>query len=123
MIIRRFSEHIGKQNWFAVGLDLIVVVVGIYIGLQADAFMSAKQDRDLEIEYLERLLTDMDESIVAQKSNLKAFDDGTSAIDYAANITSWILGWSKYHGAVLMNHHKDTIEFRDLLNEKLSKLR
>jgi hypothetical protein len=34
MIFRRISEHIGKQSWSAVGLDLIVVVVGIYLGLQ-----------------------------------------------------------------------------------------
>jgi len=251
MIFRRFSENIRKQNWFALGLDLIVVVVGIYIGLQADAWRSAKQDRDLEVEYFERLVSDMEESIVAQRDNIQTFDNGTAAIDYiaelqksgtfdgfdeerlilglnsvgwvappvtnmitirelqltgnislirdvsirmaigqfershavatfsasqnlgfmaasspevmtwsfmapnvpgehksvteseddsygyihqydmkrmlknpdAANITSWISGWSKYHGAVLMQHHKDTIAFRDMLNEKLSKLR
>jgi hypothetical protein len=38
----------------------------------------------------------------------------------AANITSWISGWSKYHGAVLMQHHEDTIAFRDLLRGKLA---
>jgi hypothetical protein len=251
MVFRRISEHIGKQSWSAVGLDLIVVIVGIYLGLQADAWMSTRQDRDLEVEYLERLVSDMDESIVAQRSNLETFDEGTAAIDYiaalqksgsfegvdeerlilglnsigwvappvtnmitirelqstgnislirdvsvrkaigqfersyataafsasqnlsfmaassfevmkwsfmkpkvlgvhksvteaednsygyiheydaermlknpdAANITSWISGWSKYHGAVLMHHHKDTIMFRDLLNEKLANLR
>lgn len=251
MIFRRISEHIRKQNWFAVGLDLTVVVVGIYIGLQADAWMSGKQDRNLEVEYLERLLSDMEESIAAQRSDIKTFDDGTASIDYlaevqksgtsegfdearlilglnnigwvappatnmvtirelqstgnislirdlsvrtaigqfdrsyskvefsaaqnismmavgasevmtwsymapnvpgihrsvtesedssygythqydidrilknpdAANITSWISGWSKYHGAVLMEHHEDTIAFRDLLVDKLSSLR
>jgi hypothetical protein len=38
----------------------------------------------------------------------------------AAKITSWISGWSKYHGAVLMQHHKNTIAFRDLLLAKLA---
>ena len=251
MIFRRVSEHIRKQNWFAAGLDLTVVVVGIYIGLQADAWMSAKQDRDLEVEYLERLLSDMEGSIAAQRSDIKIFDDGTASIDYvaeiqksgtsegldeermilglnnigwvappatnmvtirelqstgnislirdlsvrmaigqfdrsysivefsalqnlsmmaagapevmtwsfmapnmpgihksvteseddsygythqydidrilknpdAANITSWMSAWSKYHGAVLMQHHEDTVAFRDLLVEKLSSLR
>lgn len=36
-----------------------------------------------------------------------------------AKITSWISGWSKYHGSVLMQHHEDTIVFRDLLQAKL----
>jgi len=66
MILRRFTEHVRGQNWFAVALDLTVVVVDIYIGLQANAFMSAKQDRIHEREYLERLVTDMEESIVNQ---------------------------------------------------------
>ena len=251
MILRRITEHVRSQNWFAVGLDLIVVVVGIYIGLQADAWMSSKQDRKLEVEYLERLVSDMEESIVAQQNNIQTFDDSTASIDYiaqlirsgtfdgrdedrliqglnsvgwvappatnmitvrelqstgnislirdvtvrmaigqfersyanaefsasqnlgfmavsapevmtwsfmapkvpgehrsvteaednsfgyvhqydiermlknpdAANITSWISGWSKYHGAVLMQHHEDTIAFRDLLNGKLADLR
>ena len=86
MIFRRVSEHIRKQSWFAAGLDLTVVVVGIYIGLQADAWMSAKQDRDLEVEYLERLLSDMEESITAQRSDIETFDDGTASIDYIAEI-------------------------------------
>jgi hypothetical protein len=37
MILRRFTEHVKQQNWFPVWLDLVVVVAGIYIGLQADA--------------------------------------------------------------------------------------
>jgi len=38
----------------------------------------------------------------------------------AARITSWVSGWSKYHGAVLMLHHENTIAFRDLLKAKLT---
>jgi hypothetical protein len=34
MILRRFMKHVSDQNWFAVGLDVIVVVVGIFLGMQ-----------------------------------------------------------------------------------------
>ena len=241
MILRRFTEHVKQQNWFAVWLDLVVVVAGIYIGLQADAWMSAQKDREIEREYLERLLADMDESIEAQRNDQRIFDASLAATDYVAeiqragtfddvdrasttvsssppvtnmitirelqstgnislirdvsvrtaigrfqrsydaaafsaehalgfmfaaapefmewsyleprtpgehhsvteaedpsfgyvqrhdakrmlknpvgaNITSWVSGWGKYHGAVLVQHHDATIEFRDLLKEKL----
>jgi hypothetical protein len=36
-----------------------------------------------------------------------------------ANITSWVSGWDKYYAAVLVQHQRDTIEFRDLLRERL----
>lgn len=85
MILRRFTEHVKAQNWFAVFLDLLVVVVGIYIGLQADAWMSAQRDREVEQEYLQRLLVDMESSVQAQRVALESFDESIDAIDYLAN--------------------------------------
>jgi hypothetical protein len=34
MILRRFKQHIQVQNWFAVGLDVLVVITGIFLGMQ-----------------------------------------------------------------------------------------
>ena len=34
MILRRFTKHIAEQNWFAVGLDVLVVITGIFLGMQ-----------------------------------------------------------------------------------------
>jgi hypothetical protein len=28
MILRRVTEHVRDQNWFAVGIDFVIVVVG-----------------------------------------------------------------------------------------------
>ena len=86
MLLRRFTAHVKAQNWFAVGLDLIVVVVGIYIGLQADAWMSARQDRALEKEYLQRLLADVQESLEEQRVSLDVFDESIVAIDYLSQV-------------------------------------
>ncbi|TNE67588.1 MAG: hypothetical protein EP335_01415 [Alphaproteobacteria bacterium] len=33
MILQRFMKHIKDQNWFAVGVDVIVVVVGVFLGV------------------------------------------------------------------------------------------
>ena len=85
MILRRFTEHIRTQNWFAVILDFAVVVVGIYIGLQAEAWRVGIVERDLERQYLERLLADMDESIIALQETIDTFDQSNIAIDYIAS--------------------------------------
>jgi hypothetical protein len=34
MILRRFMKHVTEQNWLAVGLDRLVVTVGIFLGMQ-----------------------------------------------------------------------------------------
>ncbi len=247
MLFRRISAHLKRQDWFAVGLDLLIVVVGIYIGLQVNAWNASRQDRVVEREYLERLLFDMEESLEAQLVSKGQFDASIVATDYiakiqhkgtfdnvdesrlifglnsvgwvippvtnmgtirelqstgnialiqdvsvrtaigqfersfakvefsalqtvelmsaaapefmawsylqpkiegehdsvteaeddsygyvhrydserilknpdAANITSWVSGWGAYHASVMAEHHEDTIEFRDLLRERL----
>jgi len=34
MIPRRIRENVNAQNWFAVGLDFLIVVVGILLAFQ-----------------------------------------------------------------------------------------
>jgi hypothetical protein len=34
MLLRSISKHVTSQNWFAVALDLVIVVAGVFIGLQ-----------------------------------------------------------------------------------------
>ena len=34
MILRRVIEHVKAQNWFAVALDFVIVVLGVFIGIQ-----------------------------------------------------------------------------------------
>ena len=52
---------------------MVNVLLDIYLALQADAWMLAKKDRVLEAEYLERLLADLEDSIVAQAKQLESF--------------------------------------------------
>jgi hypothetical protein len=34
MLLRRITEHVKAQNWTAVALDFVIVVVGVFIGIQ-----------------------------------------------------------------------------------------
>jgi len=70
MVFRRFSQHVRDQNWFAVGLDLLVVVLGIFIGLQVTEWNSSRGERKLEAYYLQRLLEDTEQSIALADSGI-----------------------------------------------------
>ncbi len=59
MILRRLAEAIRGQNWFTVALEILIVVVGIFIGLQVNDWNQARIDRGLEARYLERLHADL----------------------------------------------------------------
>ncbi len=55
MILRRLSESIRRQDWFAVLIEFLVVVAGIFAGLQANEWAQERQDRKQERAALERL--------------------------------------------------------------------
>ena len=59
MILRRITEHVKAQNWFAVGLDFLIVVVGVFIGIQVSNWNGERQDNALSAEYLQRLEFDI----------------------------------------------------------------
>ena len=55
MILRRVTQHVKDQNWFAVFLDFLIVVFGVYIGLQVQDWAVEKKRLSTERQYLERL--------------------------------------------------------------------
>ena len=38
MILRRLADAIRDQSWFTVALEIMIVVIGIFIGLQVDGW-------------------------------------------------------------------------------------
>ena len=60
MILRRFTKHVTDQNWFAVWLDVIVVVVGIFLGPQVTQWNDGRQDVQWEREFFQDLKGDLE---------------------------------------------------------------
>ena len=82
MILRRFMKHVTDQNWFAVGLDVIVVITGIFLGMQVTDWNNQRKDADEEREYLVRVHADMAESVETQREQLEAAATIVSDMDY-----------------------------------------
>lgn len=80
MLLRRITQHIKEQNWFAVVLDFLIVVVGVFIGLQVSNWNDARSDRALRSEYLTQLTEDLRADIA------EATDTATSHWQRAAAI-------------------------------------
>lgn len=59
MILRRITEHVKAQNWTAVALDFVIVVMGVFIGIQVANWNAARQDKADEKLFLQRLHGDI----------------------------------------------------------------
>lgn len=58
MFIRRFTDHFTQQNWLAVILDLGIVVIGVFLGLQVQAWNNHREERNQEHAFIDRLSID-----------------------------------------------------------------
>jgi hypothetical protein len=58
MLLSRLMRNLRERDWFFVGVELLVLVLGIVLGLQASEWASERRDRAEEQNYLRRLLED-----------------------------------------------------------------
>jgi hypothetical protein len=59
VVLRRFREHAAKHNWFSVAIDLGIVVIGVFLGMQANNWNEERLERDRGQQYRQRLLDDL----------------------------------------------------------------
>jgi hypothetical protein len=65
MILRRIAQHMKQQHWTGVFIELLIVILGVFIGLQVDNWNQARVERGAEITYLSALSQDVSYSITS----------------------------------------------------------
>ena len=60
MRLARALEHIKRQHWTGVLIELVIVILGVFIGLQVDNWNQTRQDNAAEVVYLRALARDFD---------------------------------------------------------------
>ncbi len=97
MFFRKISKHLKGQDWAAIGIDFVIVVVGVYLGIQVDNWDEARSDRERARVYAERMQSDL-ETDIARAGMRKAFmgdvfDYGTVALAWAEADERSAGGW------------------------------
>ena len=85
MILRRVLVHMTNQNWTAVGVELFVVVVGVFVGLQASNWNDGRVERARERGYIVRLHEDITESANGLRRDINSLED---QLTYQASLLS-----------------------------------
>jgi hypothetical protein len=60
MILRSITRHVRDQNWFAVAIDFIIVIVGVFIGIQVANWNAARLEAQEEVLLVERIRADFE---------------------------------------------------------------
>lgn len=81
MIIRRMADAIRTQNWFTVIIEILIVVIGIFLGLQVTEWNNERGDRNEERRYYGQLLLDLAQDVETAEFAIRLADRNDQAGD------------------------------------------
>ena len=58
-MLRRFRERLRAQDWFGVSIELVIVVVGVFLGMQVTNWNAERVERRAGRSYVERIRADL----------------------------------------------------------------
>jgi len=59
MVVRRIREHVATHNWFAVAVDLGIVVLGVFLGTQVSNWNDDRLERATAHDYRLQIIEDL----------------------------------------------------------------
>lgn len=63
MILQRIGNAVKEQDWFVVLIEILIVIFGVFIGLQVDDWNNERLERVDEREILERLFAEAENAV------------------------------------------------------------
>jgi hypothetical protein len=82
VILRRIVQHLRDQKWAAVGLELVIVVLGVFIGIQVSNWNEARLESEQQERFIERLSADFQSIKRRIDSHFVTFEGGLEATEY-----------------------------------------
>ncbi len=83
MLLRRMTQHVKDQNWFAVGLDFFIVVAGVMIALQVANWSEAQSSKEGAINTLVRLKNEAAINVIALEDRIETIETSRAVRDRA----------------------------------------
>ena len=85
MLFRRIKAHIAKEDWFAVFIDFLIVVFGVFMGFQVQAWNEQRNNAADSQDYMQRLVMDMQLSVESNDGQIAQSQEQVENLDLVIN--------------------------------------
>jgi len=82
MILRRVIAHFRKQEWTAIAIDFVIVIMGVFIGIQVANWNAARADRATANRHLAEIAADLQAHLDMHGALYGSAMARISAVDY-----------------------------------------
>lgn len=87
MLLRSVIKHVRNQEWTAIAIDFVIVVVGVFVGIQAANWNEVRANESRTRGYLERIHTDLEADLANYQDKIRFWNAvsnyGRTALSYA----------------------------------------
>jgi len=87
LIIRRIVESFRTRSFSVFAAELVIVIVGVFIGIQMSNWNDARLDQTRAYSYLERIRNDLDADIINYEDRLRLWDQVSA---YGAQVLNYV---------------------------------
>lgn len=123
MILRRLSQSLKEQNWTAICIEFVLLVVGVFLGIQVANWNSERADQARAHAYLVRIGADLDADLAAYQDRLSFWKGvsayGTTGLAYAETgdakgATQWDLLLAYFQASQVAEFYTSDATFEEL---------
>jgi hypothetical protein len=86
MLLSRVIDHVRAQNWTAIVLDFVIVVMGVFVGIQVSNWNDARHQVARQDAYIERLREDFIGIRERVEEHLAVYAEAIDGGDYILTI-------------------------------------
>ena len=87
MLLRSVIKHVRNQEWTAIAIDFVIVVAGVFVGIQAANWNEVRADESRAHGYLERIHSDLEADLSNYQNRIRFWNAvshyGRTALGYA----------------------------------------
>jgi hypothetical protein len=123
MSLRSLAKHLRARDWTAVTIEILIVIVGVYIGLQVSNWNETRKENARGQEYLQRLhdelLQDVDTLTRISQFWTQVQGYGEAALAYAEDGTlrdgsAWKTLLAYHHASQVWPYRKPDVTFQEI---------
>ncbi len=91
MLLRRVIQHVREQNWTAISIDFLIVVIGVFVGIQVANWNEERLEDQRARDFLVRLSGDLEQELASIDQRLayvnRSIQFGEKALAWAEDGT------------------------------------
>jgi len=123
MILRRLSQSLKEQNWTAIWIEFILLVSGVFLGIQVANWNATRVDASRATAYLERIRDDINADLCNYQDRISFWNDvssyGAKGLAYAEtgdakNATQWDLLLAYFQSSQVAEFYTTDATFEEL---------